>query len=68
MSEPKYLDKVNEEVKRPRKLKIWEGSELETVKMIYMPRYYEENSLTVDPVEMNDRAVARLRNKKAQNI
>lgn len=64
----KYLDKVNEEVKRPRKLRIWEGSELETVKMIYMPRYYEENSLKVDPVEQNDRAVAKLRNKKAQNI
>lgn len=64
----KYLDKVNEEVKRPRKLRIWEGSELETVKMIYMPRYYEENSLTVDPVEINERAVAKLRNKKAQNI
>lgn len=64
----KYLDKVNEEVKRPRKLRIWEGNELETVKMIYMPRYYDENLLTVDPVEQNERAVAKLRNKKAQNI
>lgn len=64
----KYLDKVNEETKRPRKLKIWEGDELSNVKMIYMPRYFEENLMTVDPAEQNDRAIAKLRNKKAQNV